>query len=98
MPLYIVESLSQFRVRHVVEAQCAEHALDTVVMSESGNPGDELAEFSQRHLGTTTIDAREISRSEFDNMVRDLEDNSTEFGSPWLGSKLINVVKYGDSK
>jgi hypothetical protein len=46
MPKYLVETISMFRMRYVVEAKNAEHAQDEVTM----NYGGELAEFSQHHV------------------------------------------------
>ena len=57
--LVLVECVSQFRQRYVVEVPTgkAEWALDTVVM-------DEAKEFSQEHLGETIVSHRVITRDE----------------------------------
>ena len=58
--LYLVESISMFRIRHVVRAKNAEHAMDEVVMD-----GDQLKEFSQKHIDHNIIDARKITSGEY---------------------------------
>ena len=60
MPKYLVDTLSIFRLRYVVEAECAEHANDEVVMNE-GN----LREFSQKHLDELITSTREIDNEEY---------------------------------
>ena len=60
MPKYLVESISMFRMRYVVEANNASDARDEVTMNE-GN----LHEFSQLHLDETISYAREIDQEEY---------------------------------
>lgn len=96
MPLYVVDALSTFRMRYVVEAKCEEHALDEVTMIDSGSDDDLFYEFSQKHIGHTIVDSREITRADFDKLVQDLKDrkDKNDMGSPWMGDKIIRVVKY----
>lgn len=68
--LVLVETVSQFRMRYVVEVPVgtftmngeerdkAEWALDTVVMEEA-------KEFSQHHLGETIVSHRELTQEEY---------------------------------
>ena len=64
--LVMVETLSQFRVRHVVEVEDHIHyALDEAIMREE-DPS--FKEFSQQHLGITIFDHYEISEEEYLNM------------------------------
>jgi len=60
MPKYLVEAVSMFRMRYVVDAKCADYAKDLVVMKE-----DDLKEFSQLHLDEVISDAREITDDEY---------------------------------
>jgi hypothetical protein len=60
MPKYLVETISMFRIRYVVEANNASDARDEVTMNE-GN----LHEFSQLHLDETISYAREIDQEEY---------------------------------
>jgi hypothetical protein len=95
MPLFVVETISQFRTRYVIECQEAEHAEDTVTMNEAD-------EFSQMHLGETILTTREITYEDFTRMNKALEqygDGSKyrpESGSPWMGDQMIHRVDYGN--
>ena len=60
--LYIVETISMFRMRYVVEANEAEHAADEVVF-RLGN--SELKEFSQHHVDEVITSTREITQEEY---------------------------------
>lgn len=95
MPLFVVETISQFRTRYVIECKEAEHAEDTVTMNEAD-------EFSQMHLGETILSTREITYEDFTRMNKALEqygDGSKyrpESGSPWMGDQMIHRVDYGN--
>jgi len=93
MPLYLVETVTQFRNRYVIECKSAEHAEDTVVC-------DEAKEFSQKHLGENIIGTREITTTEFTHMNKELSETTKslgkfqESGSPWMGEDQITRVDY----
>ena len=93
MPLFVVETISQFRTRYIVECREAEHAADTVTMEEADD-------FSQMHLGEIIMSTKEITYSQFDEMNRALElyGDGTSYqpdsGSPWMGEKMIYKVDY----
>jgi len=95
MPLFVVETISQFRTRYVIECQEAEHAEDTVTMEEAD-------EFSQMHLGETILSTREITYEDFTRMNKSLEQygDGTKYrpenGSPWMGDQMIHRVDYGN--
>jgi hypothetical protein len=95
MPLFVVETISQFRTRYVIECQEAEHAEDTVTMNEAD-------EFSQMHLGETILTTREITYQDFIRMNKALEQYGDgtkyrpETGSPWMGDQMIHKVDYGN--
>ena len=76
--LVLVECVSQFRQRYVVEVPTgkAEWALDTVVMNEA-------QEFSQEHLGETIVSHRVITRDEALNLCN--KDNA--YCSSWTDEK-----------
>jgi hypothetical protein len=57
MPRYLVETISTFRLTYWIEAEEAEHATDSVAMNE-------VDELTQRHLGETIFNVREISDEE----------------------------------
>jgi hypothetical protein len=57
MSKYLVETVSIFRIRYVVDTENAEYAQDTVVMNEA-------EEFGQKHIGENIIGCREVSDDE----------------------------------
>lgn len=93
MPLYIVETIQTFRHRYVIECKELEHAFDSVICNEA-------PDFSQMHLGENIVTGREITRDEFHRINNELNkygDGTSyqpESGSPWMGEKMIHVVKY----
>lgn len=95
MPLFVVETISQFRTRYVIDCQEADHAEDTVTMNEAD-------EFSQMHLGEIILTTREITYEEFTRMNKALEQYGDgtkyrpESGSPWMGDQMIHKVDYGN--
>lgn len=92
MPKYLVETISMFRMRYVVEAECAEHATDEVVMNNDG----QLHEFSQKHLDEIISSVREIDREEYLRQFN--EDN--DYLQGWDEErkfKFVNTIDY-DSK
>ena len=60
--LYLVETISIFRQRYVVEAKEAEHAADEVVLNTSGLYNENFREFSQKHIDETITSVRRSKR------------------------------------
>lgn len=93
MPLFVVETISTFRHKYVIDCKELDHAFDTVACEEA-------TEFSQMHLGEQIITGREIDWNEFHRMNKALEEYGDgisyqpETGSPWMGEKMIYKVKY----
>jgi hypothetical protein len=94
MPLFVVDAIQMFRTRYVIECKEAEHAGDTVTMSEA-------EQFSQMDLGERILTTKEITYEEFRRMNRAMEEGTgdgtsyqAETGSPWMGEKMIHVVNY----
>jgi len=87
--LFVVDTISTFRQRYVVEAECLEHAYDEVTMVNSGDPADAFGEFSQLWLGETIVDGREIKMKHFNKML--VEDKEC---SSWMGENLIRRIDY----
>lgn len=90
MPKYLVETISQFRMRYVVEAKTQEHAADTVTMEEA-------EEFSQKHIGEVITSVWEVD----DDMIVDIfyddhpylsEDNKT----PERALRNVHKVNYDE--
>ena len=90
--LVLVDTISQHRVRYVVEVEDnLEHALDEVVCRE--HDIDEFKEFSQTHLGSVIVSHREISGDEYLKIFN--EDN--DYLSEWpegQKKRFINVIDY----
>lgn len=62
--LYLVETISMFRQRYVVEAKEESDALDEVVVNASSH-NENWKEFSQKHLDEVITSSREISKEEY---------------------------------
>jgi antitoxin component of MazEF toxin-antitoxin module len=77
---YLVECISQYRMRYVVRAKTAEHAKDTVTMNEA-------KEFSQLHLGETIIGAHEITH---EHIIK-LCDEDNDYVKTWNNEKKFEV-------
>ena len=91
--LYVVDVMSTFRVRYVVEAKSEEHALDEVVMNEHNI---DFKEFSQEHVGTHIFGSRELKSIE---EYLELFDKDNDYLKSWTNQqklKTINVVNYKD--
>lgn len=91
--LFVVDTISTFRQRYVVEAECLEHAFDEVTMRDSGNEADSFEEFSQEWLGETIIDGRKIKMKHFNKMLE--EDKGC---CAWMGEKLIRKIDYDSTR
>ena len=94
MPLYVIDTISTFRLKYVIEADSIEHAYDEVVMRDSGSDKDFLEELTQRHIAENIIDGREISREDFEALVNTLKADRNESCCHWLGEDLIRKIDY----
>ena len=92
--LYLVDTIVTFRHKYVIEADELEHAYDEVTMRDSGSMIDNFDEVTQRCLGETIIDGREIDKKEFKKLLADLEKDGNEVSSYWLGKDLIRKIDY----
>ena len=89
--LYLIETISMFRLRYVVECKEEEHALDAVTMHTTG--GEIINEFSQQHLDEVISSSREISKIEY----LDLFDKDNEYLKSWEDNQKLhymNIVDY----
>ena len=92
--LYLVETVSMFRMRYVVEAREEGHAMDEVVC-EMGN--HEFQEFSQKHVDEVIVSSRELSATDYMNLF----DTDNDYLKSWTNKdkmKFINTIKYEDEK
>ena len=89
MPKYLVETVSMFRLRYVVEAECAEHAKDEVALNFDGK----MHEFSQLHIDEMITSAREIDTEEY---LRLYDEDNPHFKYWTDEEKLawVNVIDY----
>lgn len=91
MAKYLVETISMFRMRYVIEANSAADAKDEVTM----NVG-ELAEFSQHHVDELVTTAREIDDVEY---LRQFDEDN-DYLKEWTEEhkfSFVNAIDY-DSK
>jgi len=87
MPKYLVETVSIFRIRYVVEANDPTHASDEVVVN-----GGSLHEFSQKHLNEIISSVREIDNAQY--LLQFDEDN--DYLSGWTDEQKFNFVNVVD--
>lgn len=88
MKKYLVETVSIFRHRYVVEAKEEEHACDEVVCNDG-----KLKEFSQYHVDENITSVRVIDDIEY----LDLFDKDNDYLKSWSDEekrKFINVIDY----
>lgn len=93
MPIFIVDTISSFRMRYAIEAKTLEHAMDEVVMREGD---DNFAELTQKHIGYHIVDGRELTKEQLVDMITELSTDKTEMCSHWMGEQLINKVEYNE--
>ena len=89
MPKYLVETVSVFRLRYVVEAEYAEHARDEVALNFDGK----MHEFSQLHIDEMITSAREIDTEEY---LRLYDEDNPHF-KDWIDEEKlawVNVIDY----
>jgi hypothetical protein len=88
MPKYLVETVSIFRMRYVIEANNASDAKDEVSMNDG-----ELREFSQYHVDEMITSTREIDKTEYLRLF----DEDNDYLKDWEEeNKLgwVNVIDY----
>ena len=89
MPKYLVETVSVFRMRYVVEAWNASDAKDEVTMNDDGK----LREFSQMHVDEMITSTREIDRAEYLRLF----DEDNDYLQDWDEEQklqFLNVIDY----
>lgn len=89
MPKYLVETVSVFRMRYVIEATEESHACDEVVMNEG-----RLQEFSQVHLDEIITSSREIDDTEYLRLF----DRDNDYLKDWEDYQKFNAVNVVDYK
>lgn len=77
---FLVEAVSTFRMRYVVEQPNAEYAMDTVVCQEA-------KEFSQEHIGEQIVSAREVTTEE----ILDICDVDNHYCKSWTSEQKLKT-------
>ena len=94
MPIFLINTLSTFRMKYAIEAETLEHAMDELVMTEHSREFDEI---TQRWLGEQIMDGEEVSYEQLLVLLNKLEKDKDEMSSHWMGDKLIHKVNYENS-
>ena len=89
--LYLVETVSMFRMRYVVEAKDESHVLDEVTMHTTG--GEELREFSQKHLDEVIVSTRKLSNKSYLKLF-DKDNDYLENWNEEQKFQYINRIDY----
>lgn len=79
MQRYLINTVSIFRMTYIVDAPHADWAKDAIVMNE-------VEDADQEHLDEIIVDAREITKEEFDRIVVDMTNGH-------MGEKIVHVVE-----
>lgn len=91
MPIFLIDTLSTFRMKYAIEAETLEHAMDELVMTEHDRTFDEI---TQKWLGEQIIEGREVSYEELLVLMNKLATDKDEMSSHWMVDKLIHKVNY----
>jgi hypothetical protein len=81
MPKFLVETVSMFRHRYVIECENIDHAKDAVVMNEAD-------EFGQEHIDENIFSCREITDAE----IPELFFQDHPYLREWGPSKAMEYV------
>lgn len=90
----MIETVSMFRMRYVVEARSEEHAMDEVTMHAAGGEY-ELREFSQNHMDEVISSGRELTQEQY----MELFDKDNHYLKSWTEEQklaFINKIDYKD--
>lgn len=98
MKKYLVETISQHRVRYIIEAKNEEHALDEVTY-KSEIYHESWKEFSQTHLGDVIFSSREVSDDEIVELFdKDNDYLANSFTKEDKINRFVNKIDYSESK
>jgi hypothetical protein len=86
MPKYLVETVSMFRMRYVIECEEGSHAMDEVTM-------EVVEEFGQHHVAENIIGCREVTDDEVVKLF--FEDHPyLEKWGPEKALEYVHKIKY----
>ena len=88
--LYLVETVSMFRMRYVVEAKDESHALDEVTFHATC--GEQLKEFSQKHIDEVIVSSRKISNKSYLKLF----DKDNDYLKNWNEEQKLQYVNWID--
>ena len=94
--LYLVETVSMFRMRYVIEAKDESDALDEVTYYSTGG-SENLTEFSQKHIDEVITSSRKLS----DKSYLKLFDKDNDYLKNWTDDEkriYINKIDYKDKE
>ena len=90
--LYLVETVSMFRMRYVIEAKDESDALDEVTYYSTGG-SENFTEFSQKHIDEVITSSRKLS----DKSYLKLFDKDNDYLTSWTNDEkrvFINRIDY----
>ena len=90
--LYLVETVSIFRMRYVVEAKEEGHAADEFIMNIGK---DDWEEFSQHHVDECITSTKEISEKEY---LKLYDNDNHPFCSSWTDEQKLRYINRIDYK
>lgn len=90
MTKYIVETISTFRMRYVIEAKNQFDAMDEVTMNDDSG---HLREFSQKHIAENITSVRQIDRDEYLSQFNEDNDYLQDWDEDQKLS-FVNVINY----
>lgn len=85
MTKYLVETVSMFRIRYVIEAANEDHACDEVVMDDG-----KLKEFSQKHLDEIITSTRPLTDDEYLTLF----DKDNDYLASWTDEQKLGQVNF----
>ena len=82
MSLYEINSVSIFRHKYIVEANNAEEARSLI----KENAPEEL---TQRFVSENIVDSKEITKADFNHILKQVSEDEEEEDNSSLGEKII---------
>ena len=79
--IFIVETISQFKIRYAVRGKSLEHAMDTVTCEEA-------EEMDQKFIGETIFGGHEVTQEQF--LVEQAVEN--EYLKNWSKEKKLSMI------
>jgi len=86
MALYLVDSISMFRMRYVVDCDSAAEA---ELLVKDHLTDDQIKEFSQHHIGEPVVGVRKLST---EAEYLELFDEDNDYLADWPVDKKLNYI------